>query len=90
MAKFPINLFVSVLIWGDFVTTIKTATLPTTPITLIMLYATLHLHMEKEEEKRKRKREKEGIRFVEAIPVKYHVEQIKLSTYIRITVVVIP
>lgn len=40
-AKFAINLFVNVLICGDLVTTIKTATLPITPIKLIMLYAML-------------------------------------------------
>lgn len=37
MAKFPMNLFVSVRICGDFVTTINTATFPITPIMLIIL-----------------------------------------------------
>lgn len=36
-AKFAINLFVSVRICGDLVTTMKTATFPTTPIILIKL-----------------------------------------------------
>lgn len=44
-AKLPINLFVKVLIWADFVTTTNTATFPTTPMILIILYAMLKIHI---------------------------------------------
>lgn len=50
-AKFPINLFVKVLICGDLVTTMNTATFPTTPIILIILYAMLKIN--KNEAKKK-------------------------------------
>lgn len=45
-ARFPINLLVRVRICGDLVTTMKTATFPTTPIMLIKQYATLKMKYE--------------------------------------------